>query len=75
MSLEGIRILGKEMKEKEKEQERQYRKNLINRARVDVFVKILDKHKSLPIERFSRKKELELLISDSKNIVEELFKD
>lgn len=75
MDIEKLATLEKKIKAKGVELELERRKSLINQARVDVFVKLLDKHKSLPIERFSRDKELEVLIAESKKIAEELFKD
>ena len=69
MSFEGLAKCNKMFKEADKERA----DNLTKQARVDVFVKLLDKHKSLPIERFSRNEELEVLIAESKNIAEELL--
>ena len=75
MDIEKLAALEKKIKAKSADLELERRKNLINQARVDVFVKLLDKHKSLSIERFSRNSELQVLIADSKKITEELFKN
>ena len=75
MDVLKLKALEKEITEKSEEQEQKQATSLIYQARVDVFVKLLDNQKSLPIERFSRTKEVEVLLRDSKKIVKELFKD